>query len=88
MITVKNTIDKEVVLQFEGEDIILKPDTPITLTPEAAKFVLDTLAFCEKTEVKKEVSVPKIPVVEEVIEEPKEEEVTEEEPKKKKTSKK
>lgn len=86
MITVKNTIDKEVVLQFKGENIILKPDTPITLTPEAAKFVLDTLAFCEKTEVKKEVSVPKVPVIEEVTEEPKEEEVTEE-PKKKKESK-
>lgn len=68
MKTVVNKHTEEVILTFEGEDIVLTPDEPVNLTPEAAKFVLDTLGFCEETKIKKEVSVPKVPAKKEVKE--------------------
>lgn len=64
MINIKNTIDKEVVLQFKGEDVVIPASGEIELPNEAAEFVLNTLAFCKEEKKVVKASVPKVPVEE------------------------
>lgn len=61
MITVKSNATEDVTLHFEGNDVHVIAGEAVDLPNDQAKFVLETLGFCEVVTKAPKASVPPTP---------------------------